>query len=160
VGVFENVDPLPSGFLVGCARQVESPLEALLTLDPRVSAIVETETSLPDCDSGARVGRVQTVEVSPTELRFEVESDTASLLVDNRTWYPGWEAQLDGKSVPVIRADLAFRGVEVPEGRHRIVMRYQPTWAPIATLCTSFGLLGGLGWGLAGWRSRRRHESR
>ena len=41
-------------------------------------------------------------------------------------YYPGWVAEIDGKPAPVLRADVLFRGVEVPPGHHRIVFRYAP----------------------------------
>ena len=42
---------------------------------------------LSDCEDGARVGRVRSVEISPTELRFESESEAGAILVDARTWF-------------------------------------------------------------------------
>jgi hypothetical protein len=155
VGVYENPDPLPTGFLVSCARQVTEPFEALLELDPRQAAIVESPTSLPDCADGARAGRVQFVERSPTELLFSTESEQATLLVDNQTWYPGWEAQVNGEPSELLRTDLLFRGVELPAGDHEVRLSYRPTWAGRAWWLSSVGFLGMLGWGLWGWKRRR-----
>ena len=48
------------------------------------------------------------------------------MLALHDTWYPGWVAEIDGKRAPILRADVLFRGVEVPAGRHRVVFRYAP----------------------------------
>ena len=39
---------------------------------------------------------------------------------------PGWVAEIDGVRTPVLRADVLFRGVEVPAGQHRLVFRFAP----------------------------------
>ncbi len=39
---------------------------------------------------------------------------------------PGWKGLVDGKPVPVLPANVAFRGVPVPAGRHVVEMRYRP----------------------------------
>ena len=154
VGVYENADPLPLGFLVACAKMVDAPFEEVLNLDPKQSAIVESSTQLPDCDNGARAGRVSRIERSPTDIRFETESEKSALLVDNETWYPGWEAEIDGEPASVLRTNLVFRGVELSAGTHAVVLRYRPTWAPLATGLSAVGGIGLLGWGM--WRRRRR----
>ena len=41
-------------------------------------------------------------------------------------WYPGWEATVDGRSVPLYIADVAFRGLRVPAGEHRVEMHFAP----------------------------------
>ena len=48
------------------------------------------------------------------------------MLALHETWYPGWIAEIDGRRVPILRADVLFRGVEVPAGRHRVVFRFAP----------------------------------
>jgi uncharacterized membrane protein YfhO len=42
------------------------------------------------------------------------------------TFYPGWQATLDGKPVEILRADHAFRAVAFPPGEHRVTFRYVP----------------------------------
>ena len=39
---------------------------------------------------------------------------------------PGWNAQLDGGSVSLLRADYLFMALQVPQGHHRIRLWYEP----------------------------------
>jgi uncharacterized membrane protein YfhO len=48
------------------------------------------------------------------------------VLVLHAPYYPGWIATIDGKRVPMLRADVLFRGVEVPPGRHQVRFDYRP----------------------------------
>ena len=48
------------------------------------------------------------------------------MLALHETYYPGWIAEIDGRQVPILRADVLFRGVEVPAGRHHVVFRFAP----------------------------------
>ena len=56
-------------------------------------------------------------------LTVEVDGPAGFLVVSD-TWLRGWSATLDGESVPVLRANYAFRAVGVPAGRHEVVFRY------------------------------------
>jgi uncharacterized membrane protein YfhO len=40
--------------------------------------------------------------------------------------YPGWVAEIDRRTVPILRANVLFRAVEVPAGSHRVVFRFAP----------------------------------
>ena len=44
----------------------------------------------------------------------------------NDIWHPWWDAEIDGTSVPILRADVLFRAVEVPPGHHRVRFVFQP----------------------------------
>jgi len=59
-------------------------------------------------------------------IEIDVDSALGGVLALHETWYPGWIAEIDGRRVPIMRADVLFRGVEVPAGRHRVVFRYVP----------------------------------
>jgi uncharacterized membrane protein YfhO len=54
--------------------------------------------------------------------------------------YPGWKAYVDGRETEIFYTDVAFRGVVIPAGRHKIVMRFEPgiLWAS--------GALSALSW--------------
>jgi hypothetical protein len=66
------------------------------------------------------------VEYSVNDVTVEVESDRAGVLVLHDLYYPGWEVTVDGESRPLLRANLLFRGVEVPAGRHRVAFGFRP----------------------------------
>jgi uncharacterized membrane protein YfhO len=48
------------------------------------------------------------------------------LLVVSETFYPGWEAYVDGKPQPIYEVFGALRGVVLESGSHRVEMRYRP----------------------------------
>lgn len=45
-------------------------------------------------------------------------------LVFNDGYYPGWHAYSDGKEIPLYRANVAFKGILLPAGRHMIEFRF------------------------------------
>ncbi len=47
-------------------------------------------------------------------------------LVYSGACYPGWKAWLDGKPATLYCTDVAFMGLEVPAGSHRILLYYSP----------------------------------
>jgi hypothetical protein len=74
----------------------------------------------------AFAGSAQLVSWAPGRTAVDVESAQGGVLVLNSTYFPGWIAEIDGVAVPLMRADVLFRGVEVPSGRHHVVFRYVP----------------------------------
>ena len=66
------------------------------------------------------------LEHSPDFVRAHVEAAAPGFVVFSETWMPGWEARLGGRRVDLLRANHAFRAVEVPAGRSRIELAYRP----------------------------------
>ena len=48
------------------------------------------------------------------------------MLALHDVYYPGWVAEIDGRRAPILRADVLFRGLEVPAGHHRVVFQFAP----------------------------------
>jgi hypothetical protein len=71
-------------------------------------------------------GAARIASWSPARIEIDVDSKLGGVLALHETWYPGWIAEIDGKPVPIMRADVLFRGIEVPAGRHRVVFRFVP----------------------------------
>ena len=42
------------------------------------------------------------------------------------SYYPGWQATVDGRSAPIWEAYGAIRGVVVPAGDHQVEFRFRP----------------------------------
>jgi len=146
VNLYRNPSAMPGAFLVGCASQPTAVWEAMLDLDPRQAAIVEGgEPGVPDCVDGAGAGTAEIVSDSPQHMVITTTSDAPALLVQTDSYYPGWEATIDGEPAALLRADLLFRGIPVPAGEHTVELRYRPSMIRAALLVAPFGLLGLLG---------------
>lgn len=70
--------------------------------------------------------KVRIVSYKRNSVTLEVESSEHGVLVLHDIYYPGWEASVDGERRPVLRANLLFRGVEVPAGKHRVEFAFRP----------------------------------
>jgi hypothetical protein len=71
-------------------------------------------------------GSAKIVSYGRNDVVLDVETDRNSVLVLHDIYYPGWEAYVDGERRPILRANLLFRGIEVPPGRHRVEFRFRP----------------------------------
>jgi hypothetical protein len=59
-------------------------------------------------------------------VEIDVDAPRAGIVVLHDLFYPGWEARVDGHEVTILRANILFRGVEVPAGHHRIEFSFHP----------------------------------
>lgn len=56
----------------------------------------------------------------------KVETNSPAMVIFSEMDYPGWEATINGRPVPIWRVNYAFRGVVVDAGTHRIEMTFNP----------------------------------
>jgi hypothetical protein len=129
-GIQEVSDPIPRAFVVGKARAVADDSAALEHLrsegfDPASEAIVHSpDFQLPE---GARPSREVRVERRGSRrLEVAVRLAAPGLLVVSEGYYPGWKAFVDGREVPILRANMMMRAVVLPPGEHRVEFRFEP----------------------------------
>lgn len=67
---------------------------------------------------------IKTLEYGPNQQRYEVETSMNGLLCLSEIWYPAWKASIDGKDIDIHRINWSLRGIEVPKGKHSIVLTY------------------------------------
>jgi hypothetical protein len=137
VRVYENTSAMPAAFVLDCVERTQQVVAALESLDPRRWAIVDTETTVPDCRDGT-MHEATTQRPRAGEVR--VSATGPGLLVLTDSWYPGWRATVDGVESAIVRADATFRGVVVAEGQHDVVFRYRPAWLPWSIALAGIGL--------------------
>jgi hypothetical protein len=104
----------------------------LRKIDPRNEILLE-EDVLPDGPRAA-FRPADIVEYTANRVCIEVETSRPGYLFLSDVWYPGWSADIDGEPVAVLRANLAFRAVPLPPGRHRVTFRYQPPGLALGSL--------------------------
>ncbi|MCA8944561.1 MAG: YfhO family protein [Planctomycetes bacterium] len=164
--IYERPNALPRAFVVPRLARVadEAAVEQALAdanLDPRHAAwVVAAEAaevgSVATPDERARERSVTFVRDDVQRLELHVGDGPEGWLVLNDTWFSGWTARVDGEPVPMVRANLAMRGLRVPSGARTIEFSYE---SPRFRLGASISLLS-LGvvfvFATMGWIARRR----
>jgi hypothetical protein len=69
--------------------------------------------------------RVMAKVFTPARQSIDVETPAATMLVLGQAYYHNWEASVDGTAATLWRANFAFQAVEVPAGKHRILLQYK-----------------------------------
>ena len=97
--------------------------------------------------------RILSARFADQSVSMQTEAPAPSLVVISQSYYPAWKAYVDGRAVPIWRANYAFQAVEAPAGRHQIEVRYQDQRLVAGALLSGLGLLACAGiW----WRARLR----
>ncbi|MGH9178733.1 MAG: YfhO family protein, partial [Acidimicrobiales bacterium] len=94
----------------------------------------------------------------PERVTVRTVGPAPSVLVLSDTWFPGWQATVDGRSAPVLRVDHALRGVAVPAGAHVVEFRYRPQSVRLGAAVTALTLVVLVGSGAWAARPRRRQR--
>jgi len=145
IRVFERADVLPRVFAVHEAEPLADRRQAAGVLY-RMREEIGAKTFLPGpvpalarC-AGRDEARITSYE--PGRVRIEAQMSCRGMLILTDTWYPGWQAVVDGRAVEIHEAYAAVRGVVVEAGRHTVEFRYAPLrWYAGAALTLASALL-------------------
>jgi len=85
-------------------------------------------------------GTTTLVSYNANKVVIECDANTGAFLYVSDTYYPGWKAYIDGKETEIYRANLAFRAVEVPAGKHRVTFKYVPFSFYLGLVLTCIGI--------------------
>jgi hypothetical protein len=98
--------------------------------NPTQSVVLESPSPQPSPSRrGSQGATLALLQYDLTKIKIAVESDQAGYLVLADSYYPGWQATVDGQAAPIERANYAFRAVPVAEGAHTVEMIFRPiTW--------------------------------
>lgn len=110
-----------------------------------VIVLAEEQAPILDATSQATHSKLTLMSYAPETASWQVVSDQAAYLLIQDSYYPGWKASIDGSATPIYRANIAFRAVYVPAGKHTITLYYQPWWLTIG-LGLSISTFLFLGW--------------
>ena len=87
-------------------------------------------------------GAAKFVRDGNTSVALSVDAARPGQLILADTWYPGWQAKVDGHDATIRPANGSFRAVAVPAGRHTVTFDYKPTSVRIGLLLTLLGVSG------------------
>ena len=110
--------------------------EVLLSSPPPPAAATSSESLVP-------AGESRVVEFRPDRVAIEARLEASGYVVLVDGYDPGWQATIDGRPTPVLRANGIFRAVHAVAGAHRIAFAYRPPSVLIG-VCTSAVVILGL----------------
>jgi hypothetical protein len=84
-----------------------------------ISTLQPRPVSLPEAATAIQVYR-------NTEVQVTVDTTRAGFLVLNDAWHPWWFGSVDGKPAEIHRANVLFRAIEVPAGKHVVRFEFKP----------------------------------
>jgi hypothetical protein len=159
--VFAAAEPvLPRSFVVHEAEELkvrrQGPARAFALREElhRKTYVPEKPPVLASC--GAE-DRATVTGYEPGRVRIAATLGCRGMVVLTDTFYPGWEATVDGKPAKVWEAYAMVRGVVVEAGAHRVEFVYRP-WTLYAG--SALSLAAGCGVGalvlVERWRRRRK----
>jgi hypothetical protein len=119
----------------------------------RDEPVIEGAGAAPASGGPATPARV--VRRGDTAVDVHVRARQPGQLVLLDTFYPGWQAEVDGREAPIHPANAAFRGVPVGAGQHVVRFRYRPASVRVGAAISVVSLLA-LAIALAGSELMRR----
>ena len=93
--------------------------------DAELRSTVLLETA-PTADGPRQPGRARIVSYRNTEVVVEADSPGGGWVVLNDLWHPWWFADIDGKPADLLKANVLFRAVAVPAGKHVVRFTFRP----------------------------------
>ena len=126
VMVYKNAEAKPHAYLTRdyvVANSISDLRRKLLAND---STAVVLEQKINLASSSGELGTATVVLDRDQEVIVRTISDRDAILILSDTYFPGWQAEVDGVETTIFPANLNQRAVIVPQGNHSIRFVYQP----------------------------------
>ena len=88
------------------------------------------------------VGDAKIISYEPNNIEISVDSRNSSLLFLSENYAKGWRASVDGKSIPILRANYTFRAIKIDKGKHNVKFWYDPWGFRLGIYLAMGGLIG------------------
>ncbi len=127
-----NPGALGNAWFVDGIAYVGTPTEemtALDSLDTGTRAIADSKfkSTLGDATPKNPGDTIYETSYAPNKLTYKSRSSKENLAIFSEIFFPwGWTATIDGKEVPIGRADYVLRALRIPSGEHEIIFSFDP----------------------------------
>ncbi len=143
--LYQNRQNLPHAFVVTGYHVSKTIQDVLKTLsspdfDPRQTVILEKNISMPQTVNSPE-NKAEIKKYGKTEVEIKTSLKNAALVVLSDSFYPGWEAEIDGQKTAILAADINSRAILAPAGSHLITFSYKPKlifWGLLITIVAHF----------------------
>lgn len=131
VHIYENPHALPRVMLTPCAQHADFAQIMASGLWPdvdfRESVLLESQPICHANQDEPSTATARIISYGNAEIVVETNApESGGWLVLGDVWHPWWFASVDGEETPVLRANVMFRAVAVPQGRHEARFTFRP----------------------------------
>jgi uncharacterized membrane protein YfhO len=119
----------------------QTTLQLLQTFNPRETLVLRLDLKSSVTATRDESARLLQQRVGTHEQRYVVETKHATMFVVAQTYFHDWNAFVDGKRVPLLRANEAYQAIEVPAGKHNVRLIYRDNWFYAGVALSAIGLL-------------------
>jgi hypothetical protein len=149
--IYQNNHVMPRSFIVyGVLNATSFPASLTMISDPafdlRNSAVVENLPSaniaaINGSGTGLKSVAARAQLINSGEMDIQANTQVPGLLIVTDQYYPGWQAWVDGKQVPIVAVDGIFKGVFLDKGSHMIRFVYKPLTFAVGAIISVISLL-------------------
>lgn len=112
--------------------------------DPYRSVILEPDNGIVLDEDSSDAWEVRDERYDHTEYTATVTTEGDALLVIPITYYPGWQAWVNGVPTPVVPANIRYSGVPIPEGKHSVMLQFKSVAYERGALISTVGYVTAL----------------
>ena len=97
------------------------------------------ELDFADFDSNllSTESNIEIVKDEDNYISFNTQNDQTKLVFISNSFYPGWQAYIDGQETKIYQTNYAFQSILAPAGEHQIILRYTPTYFKLCLILAS-----------------------
>ncbi len=154
LNIYKNLNFLPRAFLVHKAEVIKDDSVIISRLiskewNPQKTIILEDDPRIKLDGNGTVDGQgvwmgstAEIIKYTPLEVIVQANLGRSGLLVLSDTYYPGWKVYVNGEISRILRANYAFRAVELKRGSHTVKFSYEPLSFKIGLYVSLLSLIG------------------
>ena len=146
-------------------QDADAEIASLREINPKHTAVADQrfQDILGSSSEQDSTSFVVLKEYEANRLAYEATSTKGGVVVFSDIYYPGWSCTIDGKETPIARVNYVLRAIQVPAGKHSIVMSFYPksvqVTETIAYIALALLVVLTLIYGLVSLRRSRRGQS-
>lgn len=112
-----------SSYLIGSISKIEDVIMTDTKFNPRITAALSRDLQL---DKITGTGSALISEYSSNRVKIKTETENEELLILADQYEEGWKAKIDNQETLISPANLIFRAIKIPAGKHEIIFWYWP----------------------------------
>jgi hypothetical protein len=120
----------------------DQALEAVTTsFEPRTHTYLPESVRQECTATGTGQARLDSVKIRAHRISCVVQCDEPTLVVVAQSYHRNWKASVDSTASPVFRANFAFQAVQIPAGRHELILEYRDRHLLLGGVITTVALV-------------------